>query len=641
MLYPNRQRHASRADLQSMIDRIVYRGPDESGIWVNKNVGLAMRRLSIIDLKNGHQPMANEDGSVWIVFNGEIYNHNDIRRELEGLGYRYRSASDTETIIHLYEEYGIECVHYLEGMFAFAIWDVKRRALFGARDRFGIKPLYYHKGQQFFLFGSEIKSLLAHPGMKASLNEKVLSEYLAMGYVRGGDTLFESITELPPAHTLQVNDAGIVTVSQYWDLEAEDGAEKYSAHVYVEEYSERLRGAVRSHLLSDVPLGVFLSGGIDSSAVAAFTTQESQEQVDTFSVGYKESSFSELSYARQVSDVLGTRHHEVLVSRRDFFSSLPALTYIQDEPITWPSSVALFFLARLASEHVKVVLTGEGSDETLAGYSRYAYTLMNKKMDRAYQTIMPEVVRRRIQGFIDRTSLLSGVLRRKLEHTFLARTGESWEAFYFDNFFSAFSEAEQASLLAEPFGGSPYTSSMKVWCGSKGNLLQRMLYTDIKTYLVALLMKQDRMSMAASIESRVPFLDHSLAEYAFQIPPGANIRGLSGKHVLKNAMKDMLPSTVIFRKKLGFPTPWEYWVSGEGSEKIRSTLLESRTLSRGLFCGDAIRRLFSEHRSGLRDNASRIWRLLSFELWCRVFLDEEQPNLDLLIDPRAIHLKSS
>ncbi len=510
----DRQRWVMQGVLDSMNGRITHRGPDDAGIYCNENVGLAMRRLSIIDVLNGHQPLSNEDGSIWIVFNGEIYNHNELRKKLQAQGHQYRTKSDTETVVHLYEEYGVDCVHHLSGMFAFVIWDEKRRTLFGARDRFGIKPFYYHKNEREFLFGSEIKSLLAHPNVKANLNEKALPEYLAMGYVCGTETLFESIHQLPPGHTIQLDESGITAVRQYWDLNTEGAEDEFSSRVYEETYLRKLQEAVNSHMLSDVPLGVFLSGGVDSSAIAALTARESHNSISTFSVGYKELPFSELPYAREVANALNAQHHEVLVSRNDFFNSLPALIEIQDEPLTWPSNAALFFVARLARERVTVVLTGEGSDETLGGYTRYAYTLLNQKFDRAYRVITPNRLRCQIREFINGTSLLSAGLRRKLEHSFLGRVGESWESFYFDNFYSAFSEKEQTDLLVGSVMASAYAGSMKVWNESRGNLLQRLLYTDIKTYLVALLMKQDRMSMAASVESRVPFLDHTMIDGA-------------------------------------------------------------------------------------------------------------------------------
>lgn len=639
--YFDQQQWVSEAVLNCMNNRMAHRGPDDSGMYCNQNIGLAMRRLSIIDLVTGHQPISNENDSIWIVFNGEIYNHLELKKELLSDGHQYRTNSDTETIIHLYEKYGIDCVQYLDGMFAFVIWDARTRTLFGARDRFGIKPLYYYIDNKKFLFGSEIKSLLAHPGISAILNKRALPEYLAMGYVTGSATLFESIYQLAPGYTIQVDSAGSCTLTQYWELHVNHACDQGSLEVYAQTYVSKLQEAVGSHMLSDVPLGVFLSGGIDSSAIAALATRASQDPISTFSVGYSEIPFSELPNARQVALALGTRHHEVIITRNTFFDSLPALIEIQDEPLAWPSNAALFFVARLAREHVKVVLTGEGSDETLAGYMRYPFTLINYKIDKFYRTLMPAAFRRYLRAFINTTSLLSGDLRRKLQHTSLGLEGDSWESLYFDNFFSAFSATEQADLLVEPGSCSPYEGSMRAWNTSRGNLLQRLLYTDIKTYLVALLMKQDRMSMAASIESRVPFLDHRLVEYALCIPARFNIHGLSGKLVLKNAMKQILPESIISQKKLGFPTPWKYWITSEQFEQIERTLLESRTLSRNLFNPYAVKKMLKEHRSGFRDHTNRIWRLLNFEIWCRVFFDGEEPNRDLVKDPRNIKVRTT
>jgi asparagine synthase (glutamine-hydrolysing) len=380
--------------------------------------------------------------------------------------------------------------------------------------------------------------------------------------------------------------------------------------------------------MSDVPLGFFLSGGIDSSAVAALMTKIRKEPVETFSVGYAEHAYSELPYARTVAKHINSLHHEVLVSRDDFFSSLPHLIWHEDEPVAWPSSVALYFVARLARERVKVVLTGEGADETLAGYSRYAFTLQNARFDKAYRSVVPGMLRRGLRNSISDSWLIGATARRKLSHTFLALDGEDWASFYFDNFFSAFNTKDQLSLLADDFHqevrqGSAYKHVLGYWENSTGDTLRRLLYTDIKTYLVELLMKQDQMSMAASIESRVPFLDHVLLEFATNIPPRHQLRGLTGKNILKKAMEGLLPHSILYRPKLGFPTPWSGWLSGQHLDAIESTLLEPRSLQRGLFKRSAIELLFKEHRARHRDHYDRIWRLLNLELWHRVCLEGE------------------
>jgi asparagine synthase (glutamine-hydrolysing) len=623
-----RDTRANPAALREMCRAITHRGPDDEGFYTDGAVGIGMRRLSIVDVAGGHQPISNEDGTLWIVFNGEIYNHLALREQLIARGHRYSTHSDTETIIHLFEEYGADCVQHLRGMFAFAIWNRNTKTLFIARDRLGIKPLYYKLSPERLLFGSEIKAVFAHGGVRPEFNRAALPEYLAFGYLSAEESCYNGILKLLPGHTMTVAPDGTANIRQYWDLDASTTHESRDENHYVQTYRELLEGAVQSHLMSDVPLGVFLSGGVDSSAVAALMTKLRRESVETFSVGYTEQTYSELPFARTVSDHIHSRHHEVFVSEDDFFGSLPHLIWHEDEPIVWPSSVSLYFVARLARERVTVVLTGEGADETLAGYTRYAFTLKNAAMDRAYRSMVPSFARRGLRDAIATSSLLSATLRRKLEHTFLAKDGNSWASFYFDNFFSAFGAAEQNGLLTADFAqeaapSTAYNNVLAFWEHSSGEMLQRLLYTDIKTYLVELLMKQDNMSMAASIESRVPFLDHVLVEFATRIPREAQIQGLAGKGVLKKAVQDLLPHSILYRPKLGFPTPWSGWLAGPRLETIRAMLLEPRSLNRGYFRREAIEKLFDEHRAKHRDNYDRIWRLLNLELWHRVCLEGE------------------
>ena len=627
IFYQDRKRRVDRATLASMNRQITHRGPDDEGLFVDANVGIAMRRLSIIDVKSGHQPLSNETNDIWIVYNGETYNHLDSRQKMEALGHRYRTHSDTESIVHLYEEYGRDCVQHLQGMFAFVIWDQRRRVLFGARDRLGIKPFYYRHEEGTVLFGSEIKTILAYPDVKAEFNRSTLGEYLAFGYTSGADTMFSGIRKLMPGHWFEIDETGAWGGGQYWDLKVtpDDGSlpEKH----YIDMYRAGLEQCVSSHLMSDVPLGVFLSGGVDSSAVAALTKSIRQAPVETFAVGYEEAAFSELQYAKEVASHIGTQHHEVRVSRKEFFEALPRLIWHEDEPIVWPSSVALYFVARLARERVTVVLTGEGSDETLAGYGRYSRTLWNTSADNVYRGITPAFLRRQVRAAIQ-SELLGAKLQKRLEHTFLGRDGDRWESMYFDNFYSAFPGEEQKHLLtpeARQTAGDPYANAMGFWEDSSGDLLHKLLYTDIKTYLVELLMKQDQMSMAASIESRVPFLDHVLVEQAMRIPAKYLINGLSGKMVLKRALEDVLPHDILYRKKMGFPTPWSQWLQGDQLNEVEQMLTSERSLKRGLFDADALRRIFAEHRKKQRDHTDRIWRLMNLEVWHRVFVDAEAP----------------
>jgi asparagine synthase (glutamine-hydrolysing) len=623
IFHTNRAQRVERDTLAEMNQRIAHRGPDDDGFFVDGNAGLAMRRLSIIDIQTGHQPITNEDETAWIVYNGELYNHQELRKDLEARGHRYRTKSDTETIVHLYEEYGRDCVKYLRGMFAFAIWDRRKRQLFVARDRLGIKPLYYRYDGKTLLFGSEIKAILAHPSVTPEFNRGTLAEYLAFGYISQTETMYSGIRKLLPGHVLEIGEGGEPRVTPYWDLKINLDQDERPRSYYVDRYRELLEGCVASHLMSDVPLGVFLSGGLDSSAVAALTTKIRQEPIATFAVGYGEQEFSELCFARTVAKHIGSKHHEVQLNRGEFFQALPRLIWHEDEPIVWPSSVSLYFVARLARERVTVVLTGEGSDETLAGYTRYPWTLLNSRMDRVYRGLTPRFAREIIRNGINAGSL-SAALHRKLEHTFLVRDGGSWPSFYFDNFYSAFSGVEQDDLLtpeARRTAGDVYAGSMKYWDASSGDLLHRLLYADIKTYLVELLMKQDQMSMAASIESRVPFLDHELVEFTASIPAKYETKGLAGKFILKSAMEDLLPREIVYRQKMGFPTPWAYWLAGSQLDNLEQLLLEPRTVGRGHFNADVVRRLFAEHRAGQRDHGNRIWRLLNLELWERVCLD--------------------
>ncbi|HKV38929.1 MAG TPA: asparagine synthase (glutamine-hydrolyzing), partial [Blastocatellia bacterium] len=451
-----------RNDLEAMNRQIVHRGPDDAGYYLAGNIGLAMRRLSIIDLRTGQQPVTNEDRTIWLVFNGEIYNHEELRPRLEALGHHYRSRSDTETIVHLYEEYGRDCVLHLRGMFAFALWDTRTRRFFAARDRLGIKPFYYRHSPQSFLFGSEIKAILAYPGVRAELNRGVLPEYLALGYLAGDETFFSGISKLMPGHTLELDEAGTLKIEPYWDVPAA-AAEVHSESYCAKTYRDLLEGAVSSHLMSDVPLGVFLSGGLDSSAVAALMAKARRDAIQTFSVGYDETPYSELPYARAVAEHIGSEHHEIRVTCRNFFDALPMLVWHEDEPIVWTSSVALYFVARLARQRVKVVLTGEGSDETLAGYARYAWTLWNARFDSAYRRLVPSPLRNAVRRFIAHSTRISPGTRRRLAHTFLARNGSSWTSLFFDNFYSAFSEAEQRQLLVDrliPSTGTAYRNSL-------------------------------------------------------------------------------------------------------------------------------------------------------------------------------------
>src|ERR1041385_4520219 len=439
------RRRVDAAALKAMRDVITHRGPDDEGIFIDENVGLGHRRLSIVDVASGHQPMTNEDASLYITYNGEVYNHADFRETLEARGHVYQTHCDTETILHLYEEYGDACVEHLRGMFAFAIWDRNKRELFIARDRLGIKPLYYvHTDDGSLYFASEIKALLEARAVKPELNFVAFSDYLANHATSGEDTLFVNIKRLMPGHTLTWRD-GEVKIKKYWDVSfakaAQDGR---SDQDYIAEWSELFRKSVELRLMADVPLGMFLSGGIDSSAIAAVMSTLVDEPIKTFSVAFAEREANELEYARLVARAFRTDHHEVLVSPEEFFAVLPRMVYHEDEPIAHPSSVALYFVSLLASQHVKVVLTGEGSDELLAGYGRYRKTILNLSMGKHYRSLTPSVVRGAVRSGI--AGLPTSRVRQKLLRSFLG-VAPDIESIYFDNF-AVFPLAMQGDLLS-------------------------------------------------------------------------------------------------------------------------------------------------------------------------------------------------
>jgi len=610
-----------------MRDVITHRGPDDSGLFIDGAIGLGHRRLSIVDVAAGHQPMTNEDGSLQIIYNGEIYNHADYRAGLEARGHRYVTHCDTETILHLYEEDGARCVEKLRGMFAFAIWDARRRELFIARDRLGVKPLYYvHNDDGSLYFASEIKSLLAARAVAPEINFRTLPDYLANHAPSGDETLYVGVRRLPAGHTLLWRD-GQVEIKKYWDISfarSEEDAGR-GEEDYIEEWAETFRTSVRLRLMADVPLGMFLSGGIDSSAIAAVMSGMVDEPIKTFSVAFAEREANELEYARLVANAYKTDHHEIIVTPDDFLSMWPKLVWHEDEPLAHLASVPLYFVSRLASEHVKVVLTGEGSDELLAGYQRYYKTLYNQKIGAQYHRLTNEslrgVVRRQIE------SLGAGSLvRRKLSRTFLCLPLDL-ESIYFDNF-AVFPRAMQNELLApetkERTGNvSPYAEINRFLKGNDATSpLNQWLYTDIKTYLHELLMKQDQMSMAASIESRVPFLDHKLVELTARLPERLKLRGLTTKYVLRRSMKGVLPDVILKRPKMGFPVPLGKWFRGQFRPVIDEYVLGERAMSRGLFDADYVRRLVARHLSG-ENHTERLWTLVNFEMWLRQFMDGE------------------
>ena len=613
------ERHRARL----MRDVLVHRGPDGAGLWADDHAILAHRRLSIVDLAGGHQPLSNETGAIWVTFNGEIYNHADVRAELEAAGHEYRTRSDTETIVHAYEQWGDECVQRFRGMFAFGLWDAPRRRLLLVRDRLGVKPLYWAQVGDRVLFASEIKAILESGLVKPAANDRVLSEVLATRYTAGTETMFEGIFKLLPGHRL-VFDRGHVRIEKYWDLPL-DGPdpelERLSERELIDRFRSLLRQSVRLRLMADVPLGMFLSGGIDSTAVAALMAQEVDRPIDTFSVAFADRRFSELEYARQAAQAIGANSHEIVIDDNDFFGALPRLIWHEDEPIAHPSSVPLHFVSALAREHVKVVLTGEGSDELLAGYGKYPRSLFNWNAGGVYERMVPGAVRAAVASSV--VPRLPGTMGRLARRSFLAMPRRPADMFL-DNFAGVPLRLQQALLTSRVTDGAdPYAASLEYFTRAGGNsgVLGRLLYTDVKTYLVELLMKQDQMSMSTSIESRVPFLDHVLVEFAARLPNRLKLSGLTTKRILREAIRGLVPHEILTRKKMGFPVPFSGWMRGGWNAVARDVLLDRRTCQRGVINSAAVETLLDEHRDGRRAGGDAIWALMNLELWYRTFID--------------------
>jgi asparagine synthase (glutamine-hydrolysing) len=605
-----------------MRDVLAHRGPDGAGLHADEHAALGHRRLSIVDLAAGAQPLANEDGSVWIVFNGEIYNHAELRGGLERDGHRYHTRCDTETIVHAYEQWGDDCVEQLRGMFAFAIWDAPRRKLLLARDRLGIKPLYWARHGDRLLFASEIKSILESGLVQARANESAIPELLGNRSLAGDETMFRGIFKLQPGHVMTFAD-GVASTRRYWDVPDRPADAPRDRREDVDRFTHLLEESIRLRLMSDVPLGVFLSGGIDSSAIAAVMAKMIGRPLETFSVAFKARAFNELEYAREVSTAIGANPHEIVIDDRDFFGALPRLLWHEDEPIAHPSSVPLFFVSKLARDHVTVVLTGEGSDELLAGYGRYPRALLNWRAGAVYAKAVPGVVR---QAIAAAAGALPGSPGRYARRSFVT-VPHAADLTFFDTF-AGMPLHRQRGLLhprlqaiadrAHAYG--PALAHFNARAGASP--LDRLLYADMKTYLVELLMKQDQMSMAASIESRVPFLDHKLVEFAARLPEDRKLSGFSTKRILREAVKDLLPERIVSRPKMGFPVPFGAWVQGPWRNVVRDVLLDARTRDRGIVDTNAVGRLLAATPASLgAQDADAIWSLINLELWYRTFID--------------------
>jgi asparagine synthase (glutamine-hydrolysing) len=607
---------ANADQIQRMCQTIVHRGPDDEGIYARDNVGLGMRRLSIIDLAGGRQPIHNEDQSIWVVFNGEIYNFPGLKRELESRGHRFYTHTDTEVIVHLYEEMGADCVSKLRGMFAIALYDENRRRLLLARDRLGKKPLYYALCDGRLLFGSEIKALLAAAPQLAQVDLEGLLQYLYFGYIPDPFTAFQPIRKLPSGCLLEYT--GTCEIRQYWDVPAY-GTSTASEEESLEELEHRLTEAVRIRLISDVPLGALLSGGVDSSVVVALMAKANSSRVKTFTIGFRNKEFNESEYARQVAERFDTDHHELIVEP-NIQETLDYLSGMLEEPFGDSSMIPTYYICRMAREHVTVALSGDGGDELFAGYDRYSTAVDRSNFDfipaMAGGIYRDHLHRHMPPGLYGKNLIWNLSLparERYLDAMSIFPALHRERAFFTEDFF------HQASLLPDPL-----IQFRKYYDNAPASdFLSRLLYLDTKTYLTGdVLTKVDRMSMAASLEVRVPMLDHELVEWVARLPIDSKFRSGTRKHILKRLAERLgIPASLLNRPKQGFALPLVDWIKSELKDGLFSVLLEPRTLQRGYFEPAAVRTLLSEHLRGRRNRSGLLWRMLVLELWHRNFLE--------------------
>jgi asparagine synthase (glutamine-hydrolysing) len=604
------------AEVHEMCETIVHRGPDDEGIYTHGRVGLGMRRLSIIDLSMGHQPIHNEDKTIWIVFNGEIYNFPELRARLEARGHRFYTNTDTEVIVHLYEDSGAGCVKELRGMFAFALWDEPRQRMLIARDRFGKKPLHYAVNNTRFLFGSEIKALFAAAPELRDIDPQALWSYFYFGYVPDPQTTFKAIRKLPPGHLLEFSD-GRVTTSRYWDLPAYGVYNPKSEEECLEELEHRLSEAVKIRLISDVPLGALLSGGVDSSIVVASMSRLSSAPVKTFSIGFRDKDFNEANHARLIAECFKTEHHEFIV-QPDFGPVLEKISHQMEEPLSDDAIVPTYYLCEMARQHVTVALSGDGGDELFAGYDRYQV-----ERHRSAFEFIPSWA-----GAFYRTQLFSRLPVNMYGRRFLFNVTLPYAERYIDNM-SCLPEKRERGVFSEDFlrvadtfapPSSLYVEYLR--SAPAEDRLSQLQHLDIKTYLPADVMtKVDRMSMAHSLEVRAPILDHVFAEWVTQLSPRWKFRAHQPKYIFKKLAERLgVPRSVLYRPKQGFAVPLVHWLKNDLARGLLDILTEPVTLSRGYFNPQGLRQLIQEHLRGRRDRSAELWMLLVFELWHRNFL---------------------
>ena len=601
-----------------MADTIAHRGPDDEGFYMSGPLGLGFRRLSIIDLATGHQPLSNEDGTVWIVFNGEIYNYQELRTFLQAKGHTFKTQTDTEVIVHLYEEFGEDCVARLRGMFAFAIWDEKNKSLFLARDRVGIKPLYYFLSDKCLIFASEIKAILADPEVQPEVVPGMIDRFLTFYYVPGEETLLRNIHKLAPGSHMSVRN-GKATIKQYWDLRFTPG--QISVHEAERKLLALLDECVSMHMISDVPVGFLLSGGVDSTAMLGMAVGKTDHHLSSFTLGFTAPGLAdERPYAQLAATRYGSEHHEMTISAREFADFMPRFAWYMEEPVCEPQAVALYYVTRLAKDFVKVLISGEGGDEAFAGYSIYRNILWMERL-------------KRILGPLN--GVLSSGLSRMNDHWPSHRVGKyaplfglQFESYYYSRtsspsrFFNSHGKELYSTDFSHSVDREFSTRAVTRYLGdgAANGLVNQMLYADTKTSLPDdLLLKADKMTMANSIELRVPFLDHQFLEFAASLPENFKVRGFTTKYIAKTALRNRVPREILRRKKVGFPVPYDSWMRNELKDWVRDILLDSVTLSRGYFQRDCIEHLIDQDQR-FQTYPKEILSLVSLELWHRSFL---------------------
>jgi asparagine synthase (glutamine-hydrolysing) len=622
-LYFEQDRHVDPLTIKRMADSMHHRGPDDGGAYVSGNVGLGHRRLSIIDLMRGKQPISNEDERLWIVFNGEIYNYQELRQVLLSNGHKFRTDTDTEVILHGYEEYGEACVAKLRGMFAFAIWDDRKKILFIARDRVGIKPLYYYIDSEQVVFGSELKAILQDTSVPREINLPIIDRFLTYYYVPGEETLLKGIQKLSPGHSLVVRD-GKIEIRQYWDLTFCSDEYPGSFDEASEELLDILKESVRLHMISDVPVGFLLSGGVDSTAMLGLSTGQTDKELSTFTIGFDGENFAdERPYARLAAKRFGTRHYDMTIRAQDFLEFLPRYVWHMEEPVCEPPAVALYYVSRLASAHVKVLISGEGGDEAFAGYPNYRNLVWLGRLKR-FTGPFKSITGNLLQRVADKTGSrrigkYAPFFSQSFDQYYFSRTSGPFSMF--NRSFRELYSADFANLVNKQFAIEP-----TVRCLTNGNYsdyLSKMLYTDTKTWLPDdLLIKADKMTMANSVELRVPLLDHKVLEFSASLPSNYKLHGLTTKFTLKNALRSFVPKEIIERKKTGFPVPYETWMRKELKGMVEDLILNQKARNRRYFHTEGIKRILGGNlRRGT--DSKEVFSLLTLELWHRQFIDEQ------------------